>query len=360
MDVLRYHPRAWIGDGGITNSVRSVSRSMVNAGATVRVVIDDDSRLAQNDSFTWVPVDHRGPKELRYPVGLSSQLQTADVAVLHSAWTFHNVVAGKDARRLQVPYVLEPRGAYDASIFRRKAAFKTVWWRLLERVLVRGAAAIHVFFDAEVDQLRAIGYHGPVVQAPNGIAIPADASWDGGSGGYVLWIGRFDPEHKGLDTLLQALRLLPRQDRPQVRLHGPDWAGGKERVVQLVRDLDLAEHVIIGDAVYGQDKWKLIGAAAAFTYPSRWEGFGNSAAEAVAAGVPTLVTPYPFGRWLDGHDAAVMVEASPEGLAEGLRRVLSDEGKEKAGRGRGVLQAHLTWDAVARSWLSQVRTILSV
>ena len=54
--------------------------------------------------------------------------------------------------------------------------------------------------------------------------------WDGGSGGYVLWLGRFDPEHKGLDLLLQALALLPSRERPTLRIHGPDWRGRKQKV----------------------------------------------------------------------------------------------------------------------------------
>jgi glycosyltransferase involved in cell wall biosynthesis len=358
MRVLRYYPRAWVGDGGITNSLRRVSEAMVRAGAEVHVAIDDATGLRQDDTFLWVPVPHRGPDALRRPVGLASHLEGASVVVMHSAWTLHNVVAGRVAHGLDVPYILEPRGAYDPRIFRRRAAVKTAWWWSLERRLVMQAAAIHVFFESEVAHLRSLGYDGPVIRAPNGIAIPQDARWDGGSGGYVLWIGRFDPEHKGIDLLLHGLHTLPPQERPPVRLHGPDWVGGKDRVARLVAELGLDDWVTLGDPVYGREKWDLITRAAAFCYPSRWEGFGNSAAEAVAAGVPTLVTPYPFGRWLDDRGSAVMVEASPAGLAEGLRHVLGPDARARAEHGRRVLEAELTWDAVARSWLDQVRSVL--
>jgi glycosyltransferase involved in cell wall biosynthesis len=182
--------------------------------------------------------------------------------------------------------------------------------------------------------------------------------WDGGSGGYVLWIGRFDPEHKGLDLLLEGMKLLPAGARPVLRLHGPDWAGGKERVIELVRNLELDDSVIIGDPVYGEEKWRLISQASAFVYPSRWEGFGNSTAEAVTAGVPTLVTPYPLGKWLAARDAVVLAQATPEGLAGGLTEVLAHSAARAANPDGETSFDELTWAAVARTWLAQVREIV--
>lgn len=357
MKILRYYPRAWTGDGGITNSIRRISEATVRAGHEVRVAIDDARELKQDAAFTWVPVPHVGPSRLRRPLGMDTLLADVDLLVLHSAWTLHNVRAGAAARRLGVPYVLEPRGAYDPSIFRRRRFLKRAAWQSVEQTLVHGAMAVHVFFESEVEHLRAIGFTGPVVVAPNGITIPSGARWDGGSGGYLLWIGRFDPEHKGIDLLLRAVHAMAADERPVVRLHGPDWVGGKARVEALVDELDLRGTVAIGPPVYGDTKWQLISAARAFCYPSRWEGFGNSAAEGVGAGVPTLVTPYPFGRWLSGRGAAIMADATVEGLVDGIRRVLSPRGVEVAKVGSQLLREELSWDAVARSWLRQVEAI---
>lgn len=359
MRIIRYYPRAWKGDGGITNSVRRISEGCVRAGAQVGVAIDDEGAPdEQRDPFLWLPVRHEGPANFRRPVGLEEHLRGADLLVLHSAWVYHNVYAARMAERMGVPYVLEPRGAYDPCILQRRRTVKRLWWWALERRHVRRAAAVHIFFDAEREHLRSIGYDGAAIVAPNGIAFPDEVSWDGGSGGYVLWIGRFDPEHKGLDLLLRGLRLLPAAERPQLRLHGPDWVGGKPRTVRLVDELGLRDWVTIGEPVYGDEKWRLICQARAFAYPSRWEGFGNSAAEAVAAGVPTLVTPYPFGQWLAAQGVAVMADRTPEALADGLRRVLEPAPAGTSQRARRLMREELSWDAVARSWLRQAEAVV--
>lgn len=358
MKIVRYYPRASKGDGGITNSVRRISEATVRAGAAVTIAVDDDAPPRGNNTFSWLSVPHAGNGIFRRPVGLGEQLRGADLLVLHSAWVYHNIYAATVAQRFGVPYVLEPRGAYDPYILNRRRLLKRAWWWAMEQKMVRNALAIHVFFESELEHLDSLGYKGPAIVAPNGVATPPGASWDGGSGGYVLWIGRFDPEHKGLDLLLHALRRILPAQRPHVLLHGPDWVGGKEKVVALTKELGLEDSVVIGDPVYGDEKWRLMSEAAAFVYPSRWEGFGNSPAEAVSLGVPTLVTPYPLGRWLSARGAAVMAEATPDSLAAGLHAVLSPSAQPISQTGIRLVREHFGWDSIARAWLEQTTALV--
>jgi len=292
------------------------------------------------------------------PAGLDEVVHGADLLVLHSAWTLHNIRAAAIARKVGVPYLLEPRGAYDPHILHRKRLAKRIWWIAWERALVTHARAIHVFFDEERQHIQALGYHGAVVRAPNGIEPPDGAAWDGGSGRYILWLGRFDPEHKGIDMLIDAMQLIPAEERPQLRLHGPEFRGGKERIRSLVHALGLDPWVAIGDPVYGQAKWELLTHASGFVYPSRWEGFGNSVAEAVAIGVPTLVTPYPLGRYLASRGGAIIAERTPAGLADGLQSLLAPQGADVGREGACIMRAEMSWDTVARSWLAQTAALL--
>lgn len=355
MRIVRYYPRAVVGDGGITNSVWCHSRELVRAGASVTIAYDG-GEPPSGDGIEWRRVPHSGWPSA--PVGLEPVLEGADLMVLHSAWAWHNVRAGAVARRMGVPYLLEPRGAYDPRILRRKRLLKRVWWWLWERRLVHEARAVHVFWDEERPHVERLGYEGAFVVAPNGIEMPEGRAWDGGSGGYVLWIGRFDPEHKGIDLLLKALHALPEAGRPPLRLHGPDARiGGKDRMRALVEELGIGAWVTIGDPVYGDDKYDLLESAVGFVYPSRWEGFGNSVAEAASVGLPVLTTPYPLGEWLAREGGGFVAGADPRALADGLRRLVSPDAASVGARGREVIST-ITWDRVAASWLDQVRRIL--
>ena len=351
MRIVHYHPRAVVGDGGVSNSVRRLSRAIAEAGEQAVIVHDGrDGAHPDPGPVEWIPVEHRGLGGVQVPVGLERVLQPGDVLVLNSAWTAHNARAGAVAHRMGIPYVVAPRGAYDPLIVRRRAAVKKAWWTTVEGRLVRRAAALHVFFAEQEDHARRLGFRGRIVVAPNGVTVPDDVVWDGGTGGYMLYLGRFDPEHKGLDLLLEAVASLPEAERPQLRLVGPDWKGGTQVVVRRVAALGLQPWVTTAAGVYGAEKWDVLRAAAGFVYPSRWEGFGNSLAEAAAVGVPALATPYPLATHLAGRGAAVVVP--PDRLAEGIRSLM--QRPPPPPQVAAEVRASFTWPAVARAWLDGV------
>lgn len=354
MRIVHYHPRALVGDGGISNSVRRLSTSLAKAGARPVIAYDGgDGPPPDDDRVEWIPIAHRGTSELRVPVDLERILAPDGVLVLNSAWTLHNVRAGALARRAGMPYVVAPRGAYDPLIVQRRQRVKRAWWTAAERTLVFRAAAVHVFFAEQSDHIRKLGFRGRMVVAPNGITVPDDVHWDGGSGGYLLYLGRFDPEHKGLDLLIAAVAALDPDQRPPVRLVGPDWKGGYQRVVAAIAERGLQQWVSTHPAAYGTEKWTVIRQAAAFAYPSRWEGFGNSLLEAAAVGVPALATPYPLARHLESRGAAVVAE--PDELAAGISAVMARQGSPELAR---TLRQEFTWDSVAQVWLEQVEPLV--
>jgi glycosyltransferase involved in cell wall biosynthesis len=152
---------------------------------------------------------------------------------------------------------------------------------------------------------------------------------------------------------------LPPTARPQLRLHGPDSRNeGKGAIRELVRELGLEPWVSVRDAVYGREKWETLARAVGFAYPSRWEGFGNSVAEAASIGVPTVVTPYYLGRFLAERDAAILVDASIAGVAGGLQAVAEPRARQIGRNARKVVEEHITWERVGAAWLTQARSLV--
>jgi glycosyltransferase involved in cell wall biosynthesis len=359
MRVVQYYPRAVTGDGGMTGAVHRLTRSLDRAGAEAVIVYDagrGNRDASEGSGFVAVP--HLGPENQRVPrtKPLRDAFRGSDIVVVNSGFAPHNVVASRVARKLGIPYVVAPRGAYDPHIFGRRRLLKRLWWRALEYPMVERARAVHVFFAEQALDLEQFGYRGRTLIAPNGIEPPADVRWDGGTGGYLLWLGRFDPQHKGIDLLVSALGLVPPGSRPRLRLVGPDWRDGRGKVESLVRELGLEAWVTIEPPLHGDEKWAALASAAGFVYPSRWEGFGNSVAEAASIGVPTLVTPYPLGLLLHRRGGAVLADATAESLADGLQAVV---GASSIGaRAREVVLDELSWDRVGRGWLEQAKALV--
>jgi glycosyltransferase involved in cell wall biosynthesis len=353
--LVRYYPRAAVGDGGMTKAIRRWSEAMAELGAEVKIVYDQGTAPSSN-GVEWVHARHVGKGQTLMPRDLADHLDGADLLVLHSGWTLRNTRAAAVARDLGVPYMLEPRGALDPHILGRKRLLKQAWWHASERRLVTEARAIHIFFEEERAHLDAVGYRGHVVVAPNGVDVPEEHGWNG-SGDYILWLGRFDPEHKGLDVLLRAIHLDP-SAVSLVRLLGPDWRDKKREVRAMVRDLGLEGHVTVEEPIHGEAKREALQECKGFVYPSRWDACPNSVLEAVAHGVPTLVTPYPLGTYLASRRGAILARAEERDLARGLYQLASGTAASVGGSGAQIARRELTWNAVAKSWLDQVARCL--
>jgi glycosyltransferase involved in cell wall biosynthesis len=341
----------------MTRAIRRWAAALASAGARSAIAADVAVQPGDDD-VAWIRVDHVRVGGHWLPRNLRAALKRVDVLVLHGGWTIHNVIAARDALACGVPYILEPRGAYDPHIVARRRAAKRAWWLVSERRVATGARAIHVFDESEAPHLAALDLNRPLVVAPNGVDAPDQPSWDGGSGGFILWYGRFDAEHKGLDLLLDGLAALPAARRRPLRLHGPDRRGDLPRLRARARRLEIEDWVTFGGPVYGAHKEALLAACTAFVYPSRWEGFGIAPSEAVTRGVPLLATPYPFARALAERGGAIVVPATVAGLAEGLDRLAANDVRGIAAAGRRAAAAAFRWEDVARRWLATVESLL--
>jgi glycosyltransferase involved in cell wall biosynthesis len=252
-----------------------------------------------------------------------------------------------------------PHGAYDPNVFRRRRTSKRVWWTMFERPLVTRARAIHVFFDEQRDELERLGYSGPVIVAPNGLTVPAVTA-QRPRAPFLLWMGRFDVETKGLDLLLRALASLEPGVRPRARLHGPDWRGGKQEVSRLVRALNLQDFVEIGPPLYGSHKWDALRECGLFAFPARWDAQSVMLLEAAAAGAAIVATrTTAFGRYLEAHRAAFVVDATPDDIAAGIAAARSfPEASEVSARASCLVMERFSWPAVADSFARQLRAVL--
>lgn len=174
---------------------------------------------------------------------------------------------------------------------------------------------------------------------------------------FLLFFGRMDWFQKGLDILLDAFRLLV--DRyPGIRLLVAGRGKDVERVQRRSRELGLEHNVELVGSVSDEERRRLFAGARVLLMPSRFEGFGMVAAEAMASGVPLVaaaagslpeVVDAPNGGLLvPPADAASLADAVEELLQDSERRAsLSASARTSAERFR--------WDAVASEHYAVLR-----
>jgi glycosyltransferase involved in cell wall biosynthesis len=163
---------------------------------------------------------------------------------------------------------------------------------------------------------------------------------------YILTVATLEPR-KNLGTLIDAYRRLGSTELALAVVGGEGWGEQPQLDVPGVRRLGFIPHEELPRWYRG---------AALVAYPSRFEGFGMPVVEAMASGVPCVVSSHASIDEACG-DAAVRVDPeSPEAIAAGIERALAERdelvrrGLEHARRftWRACGEAHLrAWEAAA-------------
>ena len=345
--IVHYYPDA-MGHSGVTFALWSWARAQAAAGVEVCVLHARDTTstgpafVSKEDgpALSARCVPHSGRRRLTRPTALERYLGRNDVLVVHEGWVIGNLVAAAAARRAGVPYVVMPHGVYERAW---RSYLKPPRWlrNRLERRLLERAAAVHVFFESEIPDIAALAPAATFMTVPTGFDLPRER-WIGG-GGYLGWIGRIDPTHKGLDLLVGAIAHLAPHDRPVIRIRGYDYAHGLNRLRRLVEAADVGPWVTVEGALAGDEKLRFLQEADGYLHPSRWECHSIALLENLALGVPCLVSnSIHIAATLRQSRAAILAEPQEAALAAALRRWAADR-MQVVARGRDLVGSAFNW-----------------
>ncbi len=273
-----------------------------------------------------------GPASTRYlyssclPAWVKRHAPYYDAVLIHGLWRYTSVGVWRGLRQTGVPYFVFPHGMLDP-YFRRaypgKHVQKLACWLAAERHVLRDARAVFFACEQERDKARrtfhpyacnervvGLGISPPPPQrAAPSVLFTRFPELMGKR--IVLFLGRLHPK-KGCDLLLQAFARVAHLDR---RLHlaiaGPDEGGWQAGWQRLAQRCAIASRVTWTGPLYGDLKWDAMRAAEVFALPSHAENFGIAVAEALACGLPVLISD--------------QVSISPDVEADGAGLVAPDD-----------------------------------
>ncbi len=230
-----------------------------------------------------------------------------DAVIVHGLWQFHGLAVRRVLHGGPVPYFVFPHGMLDPWFKREyplKHAKKWLYWPWAEYRVLRDAAAVLFTADEEARlapqsfwlyraRPAVVGYG--VVLDDAARQSSADRflhDWPAARGKrIVLFLGRLHPK-KGCDLLIEAFAQVAADDASlHLVMAGPDDRSGLRAGLEaLASRLGVADRITWTGMLTGDAKWSALQAAEVFALPSHQENFGIAVVEALAVGVPVLIS----------------------------------------------------------------------
>lgn len=359
--VVSYYARpSSFSTGGVNLSSQGWMKAISLYKAPVLLIAAEggySKQLVDGESLEFVRISHVGRRRMTMlPRGMFAILRRTDIVFIHEGWTPSNIVVALICRLRSISYVVVPHGVYAPELVRDLRLRRLR--KMFEAWVVRGALAVHVFFEREANEVEELFGNVECAIAATGHRVHDNVTTCSGSGDYLSWLGRYDINHKGIDRLLAAMQYLDPAVRPTIVMHGPDHRGDKERVLELVGKAGLEQWVHVRGELESGKALDFLGGSKGFIHVPRWEAFGHTVVEAMSLSIPVLLSSdAQIATLLEAANAAIVVSADDaEILGKALLEINSVD-SDIGLRGREWVVQNLSWEIQVQTLFSRLELL---
>jgi glycosyltransferase involved in cell wall biosynthesis len=292
---------------------------------------------------------------------LSDPRKRPDVVHINATYSHVATSAAAGARRRAIPYVIRPFGNLDyRSVLQGHHYVKRVFSRLFLQKDLQRAARVLACSLPEAEELRNWVPEERLAVIPHGVEVPSFDRHEAARAflekyprcrgrRLLLFLGRVD-QVKRPEMIVAAMERLRGLAPNLILLVAGEDGGHAEALRNIVAKQGMEDSVIFAGFLKGDLKRGAFAAAEVLVLPSAHENFGIVVVEAMAHGVPVLVTPEVACHvHVDQSGAGLTVHGDPDALAKGLAQLLTTDQRAEMGRkGRDYIEKHLAWPQIGR------------
>lgn len=284
---------------------------------------------------------------------LEQNASSYDAIILNGLWNYTSIGSWRALRNSRTPYFLCPHGMLDPwlrSFNPLRHWFRVIFWTLIEKRVARNAASIIFACEEErsLAQYFLAGLHHRSAVVPYGSRAPAGdrerqqeaffQSFPHLRGKkFILFLSRIHPK-KGVDLLVEAFgRICSRVTEFELVIAGPDQTGLVPELTRMARDLGVDGKIHWVGMLRGDVKWGAFQSASFFALPSHQENFGIAIVEAMALGLPVLISnKVNIWQEVKRNLAGRIVDDNVDDVARGLEWFCSLSEEERSDIGRNA------------------------
>ena len=389
MKVLHIIPSVAPVRGGPSHAILAMVKALREQGVDAEIATTNDNGsdllevpLNQRLEYEQVPVwffERFSPKvESVREFAFSSQMTSwlwqkvreYDVLHIHAIFSYPSTAAMAIARHQDVPYIVRPGGHLCEWSLQQSAYKKQIYLTLIKRAYLDHSQGIHYTTEQEQQEALHLSLKASSFVLPHGLSIPQPISDARDTLRQLLKVPEDEPvilflsrlhHKKGLDELIPALgKLAPR--RFTFVLAGSGSPEYEAHVDALLVAAGIRDRTYLSGFVEGAKKDLLLQGADLFALTSHSENFGVAVLEAMAAGLPVIVTPgIALASVIDQHHLGYVVQQNVAAISVAIDYCLNhpQQGKEMGERSRQLIREHYSWEGVSAKLVKVYTSILN-
>jgi len=365
--------------GGPIEAVHSLNKTLAKKGMDIDVFTTNTGLENGNNvpADEWMEVDgvrvkyfrcygyERYTFSPRIFMELLKEIKCYDLIHITSVWNFPALAGGLASLLYKKPYIISPHGSiYREAIDIKSRNRKIFYYNLIAKYYIKRASAVH--FTTEDERENAISFlniRNKTIIVPIGFDLSGfkelpprgsfkDRYTDLKDKKYLLFLGRINIK-KGLDILVESFGEITKEysDLYLVIVGANEGSQGyEEEIKRRLRDAGLSGRTIFTGMLTGRDKLEAFVDADVFVLSSYSENFGMAVVEAMACGVPVVISDkVGIHREVEKNKAGMVVGTNSESLFRGIKALLDDEElrKEVSMNGKRLVEEHYGIDKVA-------------
>ncbi len=289
-----------------------------------------------------------------------------DIVHLHGVWNFKNVIVGRYLESISKPYVITAHCGYSLDRLKQsKYWMKLIYHRLWQKHLYEHASGIHALTREESTDISLFCTNNNIFVVPNGVDPETYDQYT-----YQLhnrkkirfgYLGRISVE-KNIHHLIMAFSLLTKEELEQTELYliGP-FNEECNKLKKNVQSLGLGNTIHFIGGKFGEEKIQALLDLDVYIHPAYSDVVGIAVMEALALGLPTIVTRTSHMSYFNNSNAFIMVEPTDFDICRGIQETIKNRGSwmRYSIGAKKLYKSTFNWDVAVSQLISYYQIIIN-